>query len=281
MHHSAEENLKTFGIIFLCVCYWYSVWSNLTWIRGVLRSRWAHAVVHACPAALVLQPDVCPAPRWHLLTTQPPRTRCHSHPCANRGSQTLQQETVPLAPRTFQRTPPRLGAHWAPDEEQDEEESRTAPTPRRLLRLWERQHLGGKQNQSYRHLRQQRHRLAWRHHQQLQEKAVLFWDDLQQRADRRFWVFGNRCAPLELILYQFAHVRASADFIQEPGGVETHKDQCSLCVCAEPKVLETMTNWLLLNTPAKALWYQTWYSKFLHGMVDILLVQTINDNLWH
>ncbi len=49
----------------------------------------------------------------------------------------------------------------------------------------------------------------------------------------------------------------SADYIQEPGGVETRKNQCSLCVCTEPKVLETIINRLLFNMPALALWYQT------------------------
>ncbi len=83
---------------------------------------------------------------------------------------------------------------------------------------------------------------------------------MQQRADRRIRVFGNRCTPLELILYQFTHVCASADYIQEPGGVETRKNQCSLCVCSEPKVLETIINWLLYKHASTGLMISNSYS---------------------
>ncbi len=107
------------------------------------------------------------------------------------------------------------------------------------------------------------------------KKQVLFWDDVQQRADRRIRVFGNRCTPLELILYQFTHVCASADYIQEPGGVETRRINVA-CVCVlSRKSWETIINRLLLQTCQH--WPYDIKLIFLFVMVDIF----INDNFWH
>ncbi len=167
--------------------------------------------------------------------TQQPQLHPHS------GPQTPHQTPLPLAQGALQCTATRCRASRVTGcRQKDPQASGAASAPWSLLSVWERQCLGGQQDQSHRHLRQGGDSATQREYQQCQQEAVLLWDDVSQRLLRRLWLFGNWRQTLELLLHQLAHVCTSADFIWEPGGVEAHSHQRSLCVCAESQVVEAV-----------------------------------------
>lgn len=106
----------------------------------------------------------------------------------------------------------------------------------------QRQRLGGQQDQGHGHLGPRGDGAAGRQHQQRQQEAVLLRDHVPQRAPGPLQLFGHRRPQLELLLHQHAHVRARADLVQEPGGVEAHTHQRGLRVRAEPQVVAGVTS---------------------------------------
>lgn len=152
------------------------------------------------------------------------------------GSQAVQQTPPPVAQGALQRQAP--GLRPGPRlREEGPQASRAPPAPWPLLGVRERQRLGGQQDQSHGHLRKRGDSAAKREHQQREQEAVLLRDHVPRRPVGELQLPGDRREALELQLHQLTHVRASADFLQEPGGVEAHTHQRCLRVRAEPQVL--------------------------------------------
>lgn len=223
----------SWGFLMLYSSFESALIDHLLW-RGVsvliAPHRWhAHEAIHAGG----VPPPKCPC-CGQDGTGAASGKQAQPHPLC--GPQAIQQAPPPVAQSALQCWPPSQRLPWLRKE--DAKASRAAPAPWSLLRVRERQRLGGQQDQSDGHIRQRGHGAAKRQHQQREQEAVLLRDHVSQcHTLGRLRLFGDRCEALELQLHQLTHVCARSDVLQKPGGVEAHTHQRCLCVRAEPQVL--------------------------------------------